>query len=263
MAMQVHAADKSADMTEEFHHTYPLNSGGRLSLDNINGPVHISSWDRNEVKVDAVKHATSQQRLNDAHIEIDADSSHVSIKTRYPDHESYENSDRPASVEYTLTVPRNARLDEIRLINGSLDVIGISGEVDASCINGTLTAKALTGPMKLSSINGRTDAQINPSGNGLIAISAVNGPLELTLPSDAKAEIEASTVTGGIDNSFGLRVNHHRYVGHDLRGELGSGGARIELRNVNGPIEIHRANDGHPLSPVKDLNGKQDGGDEI
>jgi len=76
----------------------------------------------------------------------------------------------------------------------------------------------------------------------------------LTIPSDSKAELEASTISGGIGNDFGLHVNNHRFVGHDLRGELGTGGAHIKLENVNGGIEIHHARDGKAISPVKDLS---------
>jgi hypothetical protein len=43
-------------------------------------------------------------------------------------------------------------------------------------------------------------------------------------------------------------------VGHDLRGELGKGTTQIRLHNVNGRVEIHRAQDGRSLSPVKDLS---------
>jgi hypothetical protein len=46
-----------AELTEEFHQTYPLSATGRVALSNINGSVKISAWDRNEVKVDAVKRA--------------------------------------------------------------------------------------------------------------------------------------------------------------------------------------------------------------
>jgi hypothetical protein len=58
---------------EEFHQTYPLSPGGRIELKNISGAVHITGWDRNEVKVDAIKYANSQERLDDAKIRIDAD----------------------------------------------------------------------------------------------------------------------------------------------------------------------------------------------
>src|SRR5882724_1206558 len=45
-----HASDHQGKLTEEFHQVYPLSAEGRIDLENINGPVHITSWDRNEVK---------------------------------------------------------------------------------------------------------------------------------------------------------------------------------------------------------------------
>ena len=50
----------------------PMTADGRIELDNINGDVHISSWDQNQVKVDAVKYADSKERLDEAKIEIDS-----------------------------------------------------------------------------------------------------------------------------------------------------------------------------------------------
>jgi len=50
-----HASDYRGAFTEEFHQTYALASDGRVELENVDGAVHISTWDRDEVKVDAVK----------------------------------------------------------------------------------------------------------------------------------------------------------------------------------------------------------------
>jgi len=246
-------------LTEEFHHSYPLAAGGRIELENINGAVHITGWDQNEVKVDAVKYANSKERLDEAQIEVEASSDTVSIRTKYRDHDHTWDRDglnNPATIEYTLMVPRNARLDEIELINGPLDIHQVAGKVRASCINGRLTAQGLQGRVKLETVNGRLQPQFDSLGSSPIELSSVNGGVELTLPSDAKAELEASTVSGGIDNDFGLRVINHHWVGHELRGELGGGGTRIKLSNVNGHIEIRHANDGRTLGPVKDLSGR-------
>jgi DUF4097 and DUF4098 domain-containing protein YvlB len=265
LALGAHASDHHDAYTEEFHQTYSLTAEGRVELENINGAVHISTWDRNEVKVDAVKYAGSKERLDEAHIQINSSKDYVSIKTEYPDHDhnfNWGSHNNPAGVEYTLTVPRNARLDEIKLINGSLDVTGAAGEVHASCINGRLEAKNLSGRAELSTINGHLDANFNELPGSSIDLNSVNGSLELTIPSDSKAEIEASTVSGGIENDFGLRVNHHQFVGHDLRGELGSGGPRIKLANVNGHIQIRHASDGRTLSPVKDLSHRDNDDDD-
>jgi len=248
-------ASENRQYTEEFHQTYPLTAGGRIELDNTNGAVHITAWDQNEVKVDAVKYAGKKERLDDAKIEVEAGSDFVSIRTKYPNHDQTFNGgwNDPAGVEYTLMVPRGASLDEIKLINGDLDIHGTAGEVRASCINGKIIAEGLQGRVKLSAINGRMEAHFERLSNSPVELSSVNGSLLLMLPSDAKAELEASTVSGGIEDDFGLHVRHHRFVGHDLHGELGGGGTQIRLSNINGRIGIHHANDGHPLSSVKDL----------
>jgi DUF4097 and DUF4098 domain-containing protein YvlB len=261
-ATQGHASQ--GRLTEEFHHTYPLAAGGRIDLDNINGAVHITAWDQNEVKVDAVKSANTKERLDEAEIEVDAGNDYVSIRTRYHNHELTWNSgswNNPASVEYTLMVPRNARLDEIKLVNSALDITGVAGEVWASCVNGQLIAKGLQGRAKLSTVNGRMQAEFDRLSNSSIELTSVNGTLELTLPSDSNAEIEASTVNGGIHNDLGIHVVHHRWVGHDMHAELGSGGPHIRLSNVNGRIDVRHANDGRPMSTVKDL-GHRDKDDE-
>jgi DUF4097 and DUF4098 domain-containing protein YvlB len=257
-------SDNEAVVTEEFHHTYPLSASVRIELQNINGAVHIAAWDQNEVKVDAVKRAHTEERLKDAEIRIEARADSISIETHYREQNEgwHEGHNNPASVEYTLTVPRSARLDEIKLINGALDLTGVSGEVHASCINGKLTARGLSARVSLATINGPLDTTFDRLPAASVELSSINGPVELTMPSDAKASIEATTIHGGIDNDFGLHTNDHRFVGQDMRGELGGGGAEIRLNNVNGPIHVHHAKDGHALSPVRDL-GDRDSGDSI
>src|SRR5437868_5111014 len=201
LALGAHASDHRGALTEEFHQTYALTADGRVELDNINGAVHISSWDRNEVKVDAVKYADTKERLDEAKIEIDSRNDSLSIRTRYPEHNqnwNWGSHNNPASVEYTLTVPRTARLDEIKLINGSLDINGVSGEVHASCINGRLEAHNLAGRANLSTINGRLDARFDQLSASRVELNSVNGSVDLTIPSDSKAELEANTVSGNI-----------------------------------------------------------------
>lgn len=73
------------ELTEEFHQTYALAPGGRVSLSNINGAVKVQVWERDEVKVDAVKRAYTAERLREAQIKIDASSSRVRIETEYPE----------------------------------------------------------------------------------------------------------------------------------------------------------------------------------
>ena len=265
-ALALTAADASLaqtskpELTEEFHQIYPLAAGGRVSLQNINGAVKVVSWDRNEVKVDAVKRAYTPERLREAQIKVDASPSRVRIETEYPEHtmrwsgRDGERHENPASIEYTLTVPRGAAIDEINLVNGALTLEGLAGSVQASSVNGVVKATGLTGPVQLSVVNGKLEATLDAlSDAGRVTLSAVNGPLVVTLPSDADATLQADTVHGGISNDFNLPVRVGEYVGRQLQGRLGGGGARVRLNNVNGPIQIRRANDGRQPSAVTNL----------
>lgn len=259
-ALLVAVAEGHAEVTEEFHQTYALSSGGSVELHNVNGDVRITAWDRNEVKVDAVKSARTKERLEQAQIIVEASANRVSIKTQYPDHDltfSDDNVNNPAAVEYTIMVPRSARMDRIELVNGSLEISGVAGEVRASCVNGRIIAKDLAGDSNLSSVNSGVEANFTRMPSRLV-LKSVNGTVELTVPSDVNAEVTAKTVNGSIDNDFGLRVHHGRYIGHDLRGQIGSGGARIDLENVNGTIDLRHASDGKPLSPVKSFTGSDE-----
>ena len=74
-------AQAGPELTEEFHQTYPLAAGGRVSLSNINGAVRVVGWDRDEVKVDAVKRARAPERLREAQIKVDASPARIRIET--------------------------------------------------------------------------------------------------------------------------------------------------------------------------------------
>ena len=227
------------ELTEEFHQTYPLRAGGRVSLDNINGDVRVSVWDREEVKVDAVKSAFSEDRLADIEIKVSAQPDAVHIRTEYRRQHLHDN---PGGVDYTLTVPRRARLDEFELVNGNLEIEDVEGEVRASSVNGRVETRGLSGEVHLSVVNGHLEATFDrPEISKPITLDSVNGQVILTLPGDASADLSASTVMGGIHNDFGLRSDRSGFIGHDLHGVLGKGGARIELSDVNGSIEIRRA----------------------
>ncbi len=212
-----------------------LSADGRVSLDNVNGNVEITGWDRNEVQIDAVKTARDQQKLDEARIDVNASSDSVEIKTHYPEGHTNNN---PASVRYQLHVPQNARLDRINLVNGSLTVQKVIGEVSANLTNGKLRVDDLAGRAELSTVNGgieATYASLNKVRE--IKLKSVNGPIELGLPNSPNAEVKASTVSGGIRSDFPLQVQGS-YVGKNLNGTLGSGGTQIELSNVNGSIHI-------------------------
>src|SRR5215216_5816252 len=144
------AGETGDELREEFHQTYPLSPTGRISLENINGGVQIKVWDQASVQVDAVKKAYRRDRLAEAKIEVNATQENIRIKTEYPyDNQTFRSGegryDNPATVEYSLTVPRKAILESIEMVNGSIDIDGVEGNVKATSINGRVKASGLAG----------------------------------------------------------------------------------------------------------------------
>src|ERR1044072_7887286 len=125
----------SGSFRDEFHQTYAFDAHGRVQLENINGDVRITAWDRNEVQVHAAKRATSQERLDDARVVVDAGRGSITIKTHYP---AQGNAEHPAIVDYIVKVPRTAQLHQVKLVNGTLEISGMKGEVRASSVSGAI-----------------------------------------------------------------------------------------------------------------------------
>jgi DUF4097 and DUF4098 domain-containing protein YvlB len=228
------ALQAAGELREEFHQTYPLAANGRISLANVNGPVHVTEWDRNEVKVDAVKHGPTQDALKEAEIVVEARVDAISIKTKYPENNHRRDA---ASVDYTLTVPKGAQLDQVSTVNGAVEVQGISGPVRASSVNGTVKGRRLEGEVNLSTVNGRVEAEFRTGPAKSISLRSVNGTVSLSLPPDASVDLSAATVHGAIQSDFDLPVRKVGFgPGGNVKATIGKGGAAVRLNTVNGTI---------------------------
>ncbi|HEV2802054.1 MAG TPA: DUF4097 family beta strand repeat-containing protein [Pyrinomonadaceae bacterium] len=253
------ALAQSDAVREEFHQSYPLSPRGRVTLKNITGAVRIAAWDRAEVRVDAVKRGESRERVDEARIVVDATADSVNIETRYPeDSFRYERGDtrrrNAASVDYQISVPRTARLESIEVISGRLDIENVTGGVKASCVSGHFTARNLAGEAKLANVSGSLEASFERLDDAsVVTLGNVSGQIILRIPSDTRGTIKASTLSGQITNDLGLPVRRGEYVGNEMAGQLGQGGARIRLNNVSGQIKITRGADGRAASPVTNL----------
>ncbi|MCW5979907.1 MAG: DUF4097 family beta strand repeat protein [Bryobacteraceae bacterium] len=223
---------------EEFHQTYPLSQGGTFALDNVNGDVRISVWDRAEVKVDAVKSASEKERLAELVIDVESSAGRVAVRTKYPKTNWSRGKEGRLSVEYVVTVPRSAKVDKIDLVNGNLTVEGVEGAVKAETVNGTIESVKLGGEVDLSTVNGRIEAALGRGPSTAVKLDTVNGAVRLALPANSGARIKASTVNGSISNDFSLPMVKGRFVGRSLEGEIGSGGADVRINTVNGSISI-------------------------
>ena len=245
------------DEIEKFEQSYPLSANGRVSVSNVNGSIEVIAWDRNEVRLEATKIASSRDLLDDVEIKVNARPDHVSVDTEYKsknwDQERW-GKDRRIEVQYKLSVPRTAVLNEIETVNGSVMAANFTNVTKISTVNGNVNAGNLRGQADLSTVNGTVNCDFDRLEAGSkVDLSTVNGQVNLTIPSDANATIKADSLNGGITNDFGLPVRKGEYVGRDLHGRLGTGEVQIKLDSVNGRLAINKKNDGKPASPATNL----------
>jgi hypothetical protein len=229
----------SYDFTDEIDRSFPLERGGSVSLDNVNGDVIVNVWSGGEVRVQATRSASSQELLDGLEVEIDSTGSELRIETRYPSQRSGWGRHGHTKVEYTLTVPTWAALDGIDLVNGNLRVDGVEGDIDAESVNGTIELVDVAGSVEASTVNGPLNVIATRVGPGAeFDLESVNGLIDLRLAPGIGVEVDAESVNGHIRNDFGIDVHKGKWVGSNMRGVVGDGSIRVSLETVNGNIRL-------------------------
>jgi hypothetical protein len=228
---------------EVFDQSYPLAAGGAVSLDNVNGDVSIEVWDSDQVLVHAVKRASSLELLAKLKVEVASDGTDVRVRTEYPSSRGWdedgEQRDRHMSVEYTVTVPRFARIADVDLVNGDLSIVGVEGGMEAETVNGDITVRQSRAPAELETVNGGLEVWFDRLDDGdRIELSSVNGAVDLHLVAGVSARVSAETVNGSLSNDFDIEVRKGKYVGASFEGSIGGGGAKVDLETVNGSIAV-------------------------
>lgn len=254
------------DEVERIERSYPLNANGRVNVSNVNGSIVVEAWDRNEVRLEAVKVADSRESLADVDIKIDARQDFFSVEAdydnaRHTDNKEWKNH-RRLEVQFRLSVPRTAMLNEIETVNGSVTVSNFVNYTKVSAVNGGVRATNLRGTATLETVNGPVDASFDRLESGSkISLESVNGRVNLIIPSDSNATVKADTLNGSITNDFGLPIRKGEYVGRDLYGRIGKGDVQIRLESVNGGLSISRKNDGKSPNPATNLLPQNKDGD--
>lgn len=236
------AVNAAVKETEEM--TFDVAAGARISLENINGDITISSGSGDKVHLVAYKKAGKQEYMDELKVVVDADEDYIRIETRHPKSEGgwfKWGNDSSGSVAYELEVPVDINLDTVSTVNGDVKISAVEGLVKAETVNGSLTASGLVGDVNLETVNGSVKAEFDRlAEDQRVSAEAVNGKIVLMIPADASARVNAETVNGSIDaDDFGLEPEKG-FVGRDLSGEIGGGDARISLDTVNGSIRISR-----------------------
>lgn len=255
LGFQALTAAAGQKYVEEQHTTYPLAPEGRVRLENVNGSVRFKAWDRPEIELHAVKQADKESDLQAVKIEVESKPDQITIRTQYPKPASgwFKSKQNSTTVNYVVTAPRKATLARISNVNGSIEIQGLHGQVNASTVNGRLAASGLAGDTSLSTVNGALEAEFEDfASTRSVSLSTVNGKASVTLPHNADVKISANTVNGEISADKPFEVKKQRLPGRSFEGTLGKGLGKVKINTVNGAIAIRLAETSGQLKPEAD-----------
>jgi len=237
----------SAETIEDtLERTLPFSAGSRLEVSNTNGGIEVSTWDRNEIQIEARKKVKSsnaeraREAFEELEISIDETAGGVTIETEYPRRGSGGwGRDVSMSVHYTIRVPVQSDLD-LGTVNGKVRVEGVNGELDLHTTNGGIIVEDAGGHVSARTTNGGIDVELAQVSSGEdMTFRTTNGGITLLLPSDIRATLTARTTNGGIHTDFPITIQGS-FGKNRLEGDLNGGGGSIELRTTNGSIRIRQ-----------------------
>ena len=213
-----------------------LAATGSLAVDGKrNGGVSVKGWERREVlvraKIQSWADSKSEAEAIGNQIHIETTGSHVSAEG------PSNNGEQSWSVSFEVFVPHNSNLS-LKAHNGGISISSVRGQIEFSTTNGGATLKNLAGNVRGNTKNGGLTVVLEGNrwdGEGMDVVTT-NGGVNLQVPENYSAHLEAGTVNGGMRYDIPITVQGE--IKKELSANLGSGGAPIKVRTTNGGVSI-------------------------
>jgi len=197
---------------ETFAKTESLARDGKVEIRNVSGDVEVKTWDRDEVKIDALKtsRASSMEKAKEnaskVKIEVTREDGVLKVWTKYPK-PSIKNLS--VSVNYKVMIPSQAMI-KARSVSGDVTLEKIGGKATSETTSGDVTvmgarnganAETVSGDVKVSDVengvycktaSGNVDAK-NITGNA--DLNCVSGDVSAE---NIRGAVEADTVSGNV-----------------------------------------------------------------
>jgi hypothetical protein len=197
---------------EKFEKTESLARDGKVEIRNVSGNVEVVTWDRNEVKIDALKVSRAsgmdkaKENSQKVNIEVTREDGVLKIETKYP---KPSIKGLNVSVDYNVTIPSQATV-KARSVSGSVRLENIGGNAAAETKSGNVTVLGARNGAKAETVSGSVKVGDIENGvycktaSGNVEAKNVEGNADLKCVSgdvvaeNIKGDVEADTVSGSV-----------------------------------------------------------------
>jgi DUF4097 and DUF4098 domain-containing protein YvlB len=232
------------------HEQQALAKGKTVVLDNRNGNVTVTGWDRDsvdvvaEVEVRCRRRSELERTLENIRIRIEPKADRLVIEADSPEIEGGSGFWEwvfgrriQVNINFHVRVPENSNVN-LETANGNVRAEDLQGRLRLGSTNGNVEAAGVHGSVDVSTTNG--NAEVNCAGlksGDRITCSTTNGDAGAVVPADTQAEVEMSTVNGQVHCDLPVTVQGG-ISDRRIRGRIGQGGGSIRIGTVNGNARL-------------------------
>ncbi|MBN1805574.1 MAG: DUF4097 family beta strand repeat protein [Sedimentisphaerales bacterium] len=218
-----------------------LVPGSTFVLENDVGSIIIEGLDISECRVDAVMKAKApteqeaQQLAGQTKINLEQNGSTLIVRITKPP----KKKDRSISIDFKIAVPKQTPL-RISSDVGEIRISEITETIKVRTDVGEISCKQISGNIDLQSDVGKISVVYSKNAPAACnaTISTDVGSIDLTVPPECSASVQANTDVGSISTDMPLTIKGT--VGKSLHGTIGSGEGKINLKTDVGAIKIRK-----------------------
>ena len=221
--------------------TFTLGAGARVEVRGVNGPVEVKTADTDTADVQVVR-TGSADALADGGLTIEGSPSGlvVSCENRGGGRGFFRwlwGGGGGVRQEVTLTLPRRVEL-LTKGVNGQVRVGEVDGPVTVEGVNGRVEVAGASERVSVKGVNGQVKFAVARLGSEGLEIKGVNGNVEVRFRELVNADIDVKGNNGGLTLNVPNVTMQERESRTNMRARLGTGGAQIDIKGVNGQIRF-------------------------
>jgi hypothetical protein len=227
---------------------YSVGPDANISIHNQDGAILVYGSNLNEMRVQLLKKAYSQKRLNQIAIDVSTKPNAVSVTAKVPSGRKWAFSDHSGTVDCTIVVPATARISALDLNAGEILLDSMrSPEVHARLRDGRIFARNCFTNLDLTMNRGTLTLAYDwwEEEKFSARMNIGQGNAWVFLPTEARFHLLARVARGKIANDF----NNIPLTANSSAREMnidqiinGGGSATIRIRVDKGNVKIGEAN---------------------
>lgn len=232
----------ASNQEEVFDKAYSMEGIVKISVENVNGHIEASAWDKPFFKVHAVKRAEggrAEETLRLTEIRVKKIGSEIRVETVNPKRRRIfgflDFGGSNAHVDYQLQIPARTEV-HFETCNGKLTATGFTGPLSGDAVNGSIELANIEGPATASTVNG----SVRLAFHGPLKrsrIETVNGSIDVAFEKASSVRYDLATVNGRIEGDFDLAVEG-KFGPKQARGNYNGGAEMLHCETVNGTIRL-------------------------